>query len=88
MTWTSVYDTIGHMTKVNEVSPIVGVLFVAVILLFVAFYLGLTRVDTFLKDNAIDNCALSARFERKDGTGTVTYPIDSFYKDCLKQKGI
>ena len=74
--------------KTNEVSPVLAATIVGVILVFVAFYLSLIRVDTFLRNSAIDNCALSARFERKDGSATVVYPIDSFYKACLKQKNI
>lgn len=74
--------------RVEDVSPRTAIFFLGIILLFVAFYLVLIRVDSFIRNNAIDNCALAARFERKDGTGVVSYPIDTFYKSCLQQKSI
>lgn len=76
------------MMRVEDISPRIAVLFLAVILVFIAFYLVLMRVDNYLKYSAIDGCARSARFERREGNGIISYPIDAFYKDCLAKKGI
>ena len=72
----------------NEVTPRLLVILIGMVLLFVAFYLSIKRVDVFLKDSAITSCAQQSRFDRKDGNNIISYPIDNFYKECLKQKGI
>lgn len=88
MTRRSLCGTIGHIMRVDDISPRVVVWFLSVILLFVAFYLSLMRVDRYLHDRAIDACAEAARFNRQEGSANVSYPIDSFYKDCLLKKGL
>lgn len=60
-----------------------------IIFLFVALFLTLNRVDRYMKQNAIDMCSKSSRYEAKveDGKATASYPITDVYKKCLKDKG-
>lgn len=58
------------------------------ILLFVGLFLALGRVDTYLKYKAIDDCGQVSRYQTKDKTATVTYPITDMYDSCLKDKGV
>jgi len=53
-------------------------------------YLILLRVDTHLKNNAINECAKISKFQvenESEGT-TINYPLIDIYEDCLKTKGI
>lgn len=58
------------------------------ILLFVAFYLVLTRVDLFLKYKAMDDCAKISVYESTGEGAKTSYPIPDVYNQCLKQKGL
>ena len=74
------------MMRVEDISPRIVVILLGMILSFVAFYLGLTRVDTFLKNDAINSCAASSRFQKDDKglSAVISYPIQDVYQDCLK----
>ncbi|HVZ58301.1 MAG TPA: hypothetical protein VG935_00905 [Patescibacteria group bacterium] len=78
------------MMRTEEISPKVVVAVLAVILLFVAYYLGLKRVDTYLHNGAIDACAAASSYQKNDKAqnAVITYPIQDVYQNCLKQKGI
>lgn len=62
--------------------------FIGYIILFVAFYFALTRVDTYLRYKAIDDCAKVSRYETSDKNAKVSYPITDMYNTCLAEKGI
>jgi hypothetical protein len=53
-------------------------------------YLGLLRVDTYLKDKAIDECSRLGTYQKRldKESATVTYPLEDVYQKCLKDKGI
>lgn len=63
-------------------------LFLGAIVLF--GYLLILRIDTFLKDRAIDECAKISKFEKNlpDENAKVSYPVIDIFNDCLKRKGI
>ncbi|MBP6044978.1 MAG: hypothetical protein WAT72_00010 [Microgenomates group bacterium] len=64
--------------------------FLLVIFLSFALFFSLKKIDTYLKNQAIYQCALISRYEQTDQkTGTkVSYPVADVYKQCLKDKGI
>ncbi len=58
------------------------------VLLAVALWLGLQKVNTFLKLKAMGDCALSSQYQTKDVNGAiVSYPVKQVYEQCLKEKG-
>lgn len=61
---------------------------IAAIVGFVAVFMALGRVDTYMKIKAMDDCAKSSRYEAQvqDG-GKVSYPLSDMYESCLKDKG-
>lgn len=58
------------------------------ILMFVAVFMSLQRVDKYLKVKAIDDCGQVARYEYNgsDGSRSIS-PNDDVYKACMKDKG-
>lgn len=74
----------------EEISPRIVVIVMAIILLFVGFYLTLMRVDTYLRNLAIDQCAALSQYEKNDKaqSAIISYPIQDVYENCLKRKGI
>ncbi|OGK14471.1 hypothetical protein A3A93_04350 [Candidatus Roizmanbacteria bacterium RIFCSPLOWO2_01_FULL_38_12] len=64
-----------------------------VILLIVAigifFFLGMNRVDQFLKIKAIDDCARTMRFEQTSPTEgiKISIPVQDVYEKCINDKG-
>jgi len=74
----------------EELSPVIVVIFTGVILLFVAFYLTLLRVDAYLQNSAIDACASFSKFEKTDKgqSAVISYPIKDVYQECLIKKGL
>lgn len=72
------------------VSPKVVLSFVAIVALFVAFYLSLTRVDTYLRYSAVDACAKQSTYTKHDKkqSADISYPIQDVYQACLKKKGL
>ncbi|GIV44981.1 MAG: hypothetical protein KatS3mg035_2104 [Bacteroidia bacterium] len=73
----------------EDISPKMGLIFITLLLLFVAFYLGLMRVDAYLRNRAVDECGKISKFEKKDTTQSaiISYPVADVYQDCLKRKG-
>lgn len=60
---------------------------IAVALLLLVLF-GIQRIGTFLKYQAIDNCASAARSEFiSDGNKTII-PVQEVYQQCLRDKGI
>lgn len=74
----------------EEISPRIVVIVMAIILLFVGFYLTLMRVDTYLRNSAIDHCAALSTYEKNDKaqSAIISYPIQDVYENCLTRKGI
>lgn len=74
----------------EEISPRIVVALLGIILLFVSIYLGFLRIDTYLRNAAIDTCAASSRYEKNDKTqnAVISYPIQDVYENCLTRKGI
>ncbi|MDO8497528.1 MAG: hypothetical protein Q7S61_03210 [bacterium] len=72
-----------NITKIITTS-ILGVAFV------LAVWLGVSRVDQYLKQNAVDECAKVSRYEKTITAENVKlyYPLADVYKNCLKDKGI
>ena len=59
-----------------------------VVLGAVALFFAVTRVDTYLKIKAIDDCAKTTRYEVQEKPGVkVSMPIDDLYKKCVSEKG-
>lgn len=60
------------------------------VFLSVALFLSMSRVDSFVKNRSIHECALISRFEQTDEKNNtkVSYPVSDIYKQCLKDKGI
>jgi len=58
------------------------------IVLFFAFYLVLMRVDTYLRQKAIDDCAKISRYETSEKTASFSYPVLDIYNKCLVDKGV
>lgn len=73
----------------EDISPKVGLIFIAMLLLFAAFYLVLMRVDVYLRNSAVDACGRISKFEKKDNSqnAVIVYPVADVYQDCLKRKG-
>lgn len=69
--------------KLQEIIKVIGF-----ILLFVAFYMGLVRVDAYLKAQAINDCGKISKYERQGKGETASYPVLEVYNSCLKDKGI
>lgn len=61
---------------------------VIVVLIFIAFYLTLSRVDSFIRNQAIDECAKFGRQEQVTDGLKVSYPLADIYETCLERKGI
>lgn len=76
--------------RTEDISPRVVVVLLGMVLTFVAFYLALMRVDTVLRNDAINSCAALSRFQKDDKgqSAVISYPIQDVYQDCLKRKGI
>lgn len=60
------------------------------ILIFVAIILFALLANTFIRNQAIDQCAKSSTYEKNlvSEDAKVTYPVIDIYEQCLKQKGI
>ncbi len=73
----------------DDISPKIGLIFIAMLLLFAAFYLGLMRVDVYLRNSAVDECGRMSKFEKRDNSqnAIISYPVADVYQDCLKRKG-
>lgn len=58
------------------------------VILLIGLFLVLMRVDTFLKQKAIDECGKLSKYETTDKNAKVSYPVIDFYNSCLKDKGV
>lgn len=58
--------------------------------IFVAFYFGLTRIDAYIREKGIDNCARISSYKTTvtADNAVVSYPVSDVYSQCLKDKGI
>lgn len=58
--------------------------------IFVAFYLTITRVDSYIREKGIDNCAHISTYTITvpDDNAVVLYPVVDVYSQCLRDKGI
>jgi hypothetical protein len=76
--------TIYTNININSTVRLIGY-----ILLFVAFYLFLLRIDMYLKTQSVVDCAKTSQYQQtlKDGV-KVNYPIANVYNDCLKKVGV
>ncbi len=51
-------------------------------------YLGFMRIDTFLRNQAVNECGHVARYEKTlEDKAKVIYPMTDIYQTCLKDKG-
>ncbi len=58
------------------------------VLLAAALWLGLQKIDAFLKLKAMGDCGQSSQYQTKDTSGAlVSYPVKDVYEKCLKEKG-
>lgn len=78
----------GTPTTTESSKMHLAITVIGYILFFVAFFLALSRFDTFLKYKAIDDCARISRYETTDKNAKVTYPITDLYNSCLEDKGV
>ncbi len=62
---------------------------VFLVLIAVALYFAVTRVDRYLKIKAIDDCEKTSRYQTvdKQNGATTWFPVTDVYKNCLKTKG-
>lgn len=77
------------METQNQMSvQAVGSVVTAVVIAIFGWFV-LTRVDTYLRIKAVDDCGNRAKFEREDPDlrAKITYPLGDEYKACLKDKG-
>ena len=60
----------------------------AVALLIAFMFFG--RADTYLRLKAVDDCGRISRYEKNVTAedAKVSYYLDDFYKQCLKDKGM
>lgn len=60
------------------------------VVIIVVSYLVLLRVDTYLRNSAVDNCAKISKFEKQDKaqSAVISYPIKDVYQECLIRKGL
>jgi len=67
----------------------IGLIVLSIVIFIVAF-MGLQRVDKFLRIKAMDDCAKSYRYEATidGGNAKVSYVMADEYQVCLKEKGI
>jgi hypothetical protein len=74
-----------HSDNIARVASLVFVL----IFLFVALIIAITRVDSFLRLKALDDCARASRFEQRidKQNAVASYPITDLYKSCIREKG-
>jgi hypothetical protein len=70
----------------EKINIAIGV--IAMSIFFVAFYLMLTRIDTFLRLKAFDDCGKLSRYETTDKNVRVYYPVLDIYNQCLEDKGL
>lgn len=71
----------------NKSFPAAKTLLITVIA-FVAFYLALIRVDSLIRNHAIDECGKLGRQEQTTNNLNVSYPLSDIYESCLERKGI
>lgn len=66
----------------------IGLLIIAVTILFSIFFLG-SKIDRYLRIKAVDDCGKISQFTHKNeaNSSTSTYPIVEVYENCLKDKG-
>lgn len=78
----------GDTRNTESLSRTANVILV-VIFLSVALFLGLRRVDTYLKLKAMDDCMQASSFEQtvEKDNAVVSYPVTDMYKKCLQDKG-
>lgn len=71
----------------NTMQKDMGLVVLSIVLAVFAF-MGMQRVDKYIKVKALNDCAQAYRYEAKIADGaTVTYPLGDEYKNCLKEKG-
>lgn len=73
-----------------EVFPRSASAFLVIIFMSLALYFTLKKVDVYMTNQAIHQCALISRFEQTDQEKNtkVSYPVAEVYKQCLTDKGI
>ncbi len=72
------------MTLNSTVFKVIDYILIIVVVVAVFFL-----ANNFIKNQAIDGCAQSYRYSATLANGsTVTYPMTTEYKECLKTKGI
>lgn len=72
----------------NLIKPILSLCFA--LLIGIAVFLVLMRVDVYLRNQAIDACAINGTYEVIDGKtkAKISYPLPDVYQACLKLKNI
>lgn len=61
------------------------------IALLVLIYLGLSAFSLAkkkLENEARYQCALSSKYEIKDGEANVSFPVKEVYEECLREKEV
>lgn len=73
------------MKTVAQIITALGLFAVAAVL-----YLGIVEAQTFIRNQALNDCAQNYRLEYTDvaTNTTVIKPIDDLYKQCLTEKGV
>ena len=62
--------------------------FIGLVLLFIAVYLTLSKVESYLRYKAIDDCGKISKYVTVDGKNTISYPIADVYNSCLEDKNL
>lgn len=77
-----------NTNEANAVSATVPALIIGIVIVVVSL-LSLGKVDNYLHQKAVNECAQTARYERVDAKSGIkaVYPIPDQYKTCLKDKG-
>lgn len=63
---------------------------ISYILLSLAFIGVFLLFTTYLRNQAINDCAKISKYTKQvvEDSATVEYPVNDFYTQCLKDKGI
>ncbi len=63
---------------------------ISYILLSLAFLGIFLLLTTYLRNQAINDCAKISKYTKQviEDSATVEYPVNDFYTQCLKDKGI
>lgn len=78
------------MKNLGIVNKLFDLIITAVVIVALYFFLTmiLTRVDKYLKQEAMAECAKISSFSTTDQAGNkVSYPVKEIYANCLKEKG-